>query len=103
MRNERDHRDYRHEGGRDWQAEGQRRMQQETRWILMGERAWWGFGGGKKVYCARQWPKVAVGDGGEHAIDCWGASTPEEGRREGGKGLRWEKGALEGEGPVALA
>ena len=69
----------------------------------MGEPTRWGFGGGKGVCCARRLSRVVAGDAGEYAIDCWGASTPEEGRQEGGKGLRWEKGALEGEGPAALA
>jgi len=57
------------------------------RWNLMGEPVRWGFDGEKEVYCAQYWPRVVVVDGGECAIDCWGASTPEGGRREGGKDL----------------
>jgi hypothetical protein len=78
-------------------------MQQETRWNLMGEPTRWGFDGEKEACCARYWPRVTAGDGDEYAIDCLGASTPEEGRREGGNDRHWGKGALEGEGPTALA
>ena len=45
---------------------------------------------------------VEAGDGGGGAIDCWVASTPEEGRREGGNDLHWGKEVLEDEGPTAL-
>lgn len=65
---------------------------------------WWVFDGEKVAYCyVRYFPRVAAGDGGEHAIDCWGALTPEEDRREGGKGQHLGKGALEGGGPTVPA
>ena len=63
---------------------------------------WWGFDEEKGVCCARCWSRVAADDGGEDAIDCWMASTPEGGKREGGKDLHWGKAALEGEGATVL-
>ena len=76
-------------------------MQQEMRWNLMGEPMRWEFDGEREVYHARYWLRVAAGDGGEYAIDCWGASSPEGGRREGERGLHLGKGAPEGGGPTA--
>lgn len=64
-------------------------MQQEMKLGLMGELTRLGFGEEKEVYCAGYWLRVAAGGvGGYYAIDCWGASTPEEGKQEGGKDLR---------------
>lgn len=77
-------------------------MKQETRWNLMGEPILWGSDVKKGVCCARYWSRAEAGDGGGHAIDCWVASIPEEGRREEGNDLRWGMEGLEGEGPAAL-
>jgi len=97
-----DHQGYWDEGGHDCRVEeGQRRMQQEMRCDLMEEPTQRGFDGEKEVCCARYWPRVAAGDGGGYAIGCLMASTPEEGRQEGGKDLNQGKGALEGEGTTA--
>lgn len=69
-------------------------------WNPMGEQARWGFDGREGVYYVQCWPTAAAGDG-EHAIDGCGASSPEEDRREGGRGLHWGKGALVDEAPTA--
>lgn len=67
----------------------------------MEEPIRWRSGEGKAVYCAPYSSKVAVGDGGENAIDCWGALNPEKGRQERGKEQCWGMEPLEGGGPTA--
>ena len=92
-----DHQNYRHEGGHGyWVGKGQRMTRQAMRWNLMGEPTRWGSGGEKKVYCARCWSRVAVGDGDECAIDCLAALILEQGRPEGGKNPCWGKECPEG-------
>ena len=68
-------------------------------WSLVGEPTRWETGG-QDIYRARYRSTAAVGDGGEYAVDCWEASSPGEGGREGGRDQHWGKGFLEGGGPA---